>query len=122
MLEPFVAHRHVGQGLPQPSGGREGYTDEAGRVVRVVEWLGYKWHLLVDVKHEVPLAYRVTDTKAGDNELVGALVEQAQANLPEGRIRTLAYDKAADDGKVHEALHDQGIKPLIKTLSFYARG
>jgi hypothetical protein len=109
----------VRQGLAQPSGGRQEYKDDAGKVVEVVEWFGYKHHLLVDVKHEVPLAYRVTDTKAGDNELVEALVEQAQANLPPQRIETLAYDKAADDEKVHDYLHQQRIKPLIKNRAMW---
>ena len=109
----------IRQGLPQPSGGRKEYKDDAGQVVKVVEWFGYKHHLLVDVKHEVPLAYRVTDTKAGDNELVEALVEQAKANLPAQRIETLAYDKAADDEKVHAYLHQQGIKPLIRNRALW---
>jgi Transposase DDE domain len=103
----------VAQGLPQPSGGRKEYTDDDGKVTKVVEWFGYKLHLLVDVQHEVSLAYHVTDTKAGDNERVEALVEQAQANLPAGRVQTLAYDKAADDTAVHEALRARGVKPVI---------
>jgi hypothetical protein len=106
------------QGLPPPSGGRKEYIDEAGAVTKVVEWFGYKLHLLVDVKHEVALAYEVTDTKAGDNEVIGPLVEQAQANLPAGRLKTLAYDKAADDRAVHEVLHGQRIKPLIQNRTF----
>ena len=109
----------VRQGLPQPSGGRKEYKDDSGQVVKVVEWFGYKHHLLVDVKHEVPLAYRVTDTKAGDNELIEALVEQAKGNLPPQRMRTLAYDKAADDEKVHAYLHQQGIKPLIQNRALW---
>lgn len=107
------------QGLPQPSGGRKEYTDEEGRVVRVVEWFGYKLHVLVDVKHEVTLAYRISDPKAGDNELLPSLVEQAQANLPPGRMRTLAYDKAADAEEVHEVLHSAGIKPLIQNRALW---
>ena len=102
------------QGLPQPTGGRQGYKDDEGRVVEVVEWFAYKLHLLVDVRHEVALAYDITDTKVGDNERVEALVEQAQANLPPGRIPTLADDKAADDEKVHEVLHRHGIQPVIQ--------
>ena len=73
---------------------------------------------LVDVKHEVALAYHVTDTKAGDNELIAELVGQAEGNLPPGRIKTLANDKAADDGAVHEFLHEAGIKPLIRNRVF----
>jgi hypothetical protein len=106
-------------GLPQPSGGRKEYTDDDGRVTRVVEWFGYKLHLLVDVKHEVALAYRISSTKAGDNEVLPELVDQAQANLPAGRIKTLAYDKAADDGKVHRKLQRVKIKPVIQNRSLW---
>ena len=33
-------------GLPQPAGGRKEYLDAEGKVERVVEWFGYKLHLL----------------------------------------------------------------------------
>jgi hypothetical protein len=88
----------VKQGLPQPTGGRKEYKDDDGKITKIVEWFGYKLHLLVDVKHEVSLAYHITDTKAGDNERIPELVRQAKHNLPPERIETLAYDKAADDG------------------------
>jgi len=103
----------IHQGLPQPTGGRKEYKDDDGNVTQVVEWFGYKLHLLVDVKHEVSLAYHITDTKAGDNERLPELVRQAQGNLPPQRLKTLAYDKAADDGAVYEFLHDQDIRPII---------
>jgi hypothetical protein len=109
----------VRQGLPQPTGGTKEYTDEQGRVVRAYEWFGYKLHLLLDVKHEVALAYDISDSKAGNNERVPALVQQAVANLPAGRMRTLAYDKAADDEKVHQALHAADVKPLIQNRSLW---
>lgn len=106
------------QGLPQPTGGRKEYRNEDGQVSRVVEWFGYKLHLLVDVRHEVALAYHITDTKTGDNEGIPDLVQQAKTNLPPDRIRTLAYDKAADDGAVHDFLHHEGIKPVIQNRQF----
>jgi hypothetical protein len=102
------------QGLPQPSGGRKQYTDEAGTVTKVYEWFGFKLHLLVDVKHELALAFHISDTKLGDNQGIEPLVVQAETNLPPGRIETLAYDKAADDLKVHEPLYGHGIKPVIE--------
>lgn len=105
--------------LPEPTGGRKEYTDDAGKVVKVVEWFGYKFHLLVDVKHEVALAYQVTSTQVGDNEMLPALVEAAKGNLPAGRIKTLAYDKACDDGKVHTLLHHEGIAPLIQNRAMW---
>jgi hypothetical protein len=106
-------------GLPQPTGGRKEYKDAEGNVERVVEWFGYKLHLLVDVRHELALAYRITAPAIGDNEMIGALLAQARGNLPAGRIESLAYDKAADDEKVHQVLHAAGIKPLIENRALW---
>ena len=101
-------------GLPQPAGGRKEYKDDDGKVTKVVEWFGYKLHLLVDVRHEVALAYGITEPAVGDNQMIEALLEQARGNLPTSRIESLAYDKAADDEDVHSLLHAAGIKPLIE--------
>jgi Transposase DDE domain/Transposase domain (DUF772) len=106
------------QGLPQPSGGRKEYKDDDGTITKVVEWFGYKLHLLVDVKHEVVLSYHITDTKTGDNEMIADLLAQAKKNLPTDRIQTMAYDKAADDSKVHELLHEENVRPLIQNRTF----
>ncbi len=106
-------------GLPQPAGGRKEYKDADGQVVKVVEWFGYKLHLLVDVRHELALAYRITEPAVGDNQMIESLLEQAQANLPRGRIQSLAYDKAADDEAVHRLLHPAGIKPLIENRALW---
>jgi hypothetical protein len=107
------------EGLPQPSGGRKEYTEDDGTVTKVVEWFGYKLHLIVDVKHEVVLSYCITDTKAGDGETLPVLLQRAQRNLPEHRIKTMAYDKAADTNDVHELLHGKGIKPIIQIRSLW---
>jgi hypothetical protein len=107
------------EGLPKAAGGCKEYKDDDGKVTRKVEWFGYKLHLLVDVKHEVSLAYQVTSTKAGDGETLPSLLGQAQNNLPEKRIKTLAYDKAADDNHVHRLLSKAGIKPLIQNRSLW---
>ena len=106
-------------GLPQPAGGRKEYHDADGQVVRVVEWFGYKLHLLVDVRHELALAYRITQPAVGDNQMIAPFLEQARANLPARRIESLAYDKAADDAAVHRLLHQAGIKPLIENRALW---
>ncbi|MCX7424035.1 MAG: transposase [Planctomycetia bacterium] len=109
-----AAKAEIAQGLPQPNGGHKEYTDAENKVVKIVEWFGYKLHLLVDAKHEVVLAYRVTSANAADSKSLPDLLEQARANLPEGRIETLAYDKAADDNESHRLLNRAGIRPLIQ--------
>ena len=106
-------------GLPQPAGGRKEYKDADGQVVKVVEWFGYKLHLLVDIRQEVALAYRITEPAVGDNEMIEPLVGQARANLPAGRIASLAYDKAADDEAVHRLWHTAGIKPVIENRALW---
>src|SRR5215472_6200115 len=78
-------------GLPQPAGGRKEYKDADGQVVKVVEWFGSKLHLLVDIRHEVALAYRITEQAVADHEIIEPLLEQARANLPARRIESLAY-------------------------------
>ncbi len=105
--------------LPQPAGGRKEYTDDEGKVVKVVEWFGYKFHLLVDTRHEVVLAYQVSSANVADNEVLPDLVAQAQANLPADRMKTLAYDKAADDVKVHRLLNKAKVSPVIQNRSMW---
>lgn len=123
-------HRSEGKdagNLDQPTGGKKEYHDAEGNVTRVVEWFGYKLHLLVDAVHEVVLAYRVTSANRGDCELLPELVKQARLNLGDNldqrpavsRIETLAYDKAADTEAVHELLHESDIKPLVEMRSLW---
>jgi hypothetical protein len=103
--------------LPQPAGGRKEYQDESGKVTRAYEWFGYKFHLLVDIKHEVVLACQITSAAGegtGDNSVLPHLLAKAQRLLPKGRLQTLAFDKAADDEKTHQRLHEAGIKPVIE--------
>lgn len=101
--------------LPAPSGGRKEYRDDAGKVTKTVTWFGYKLHLLVDVRHEVALAYQVTGAHDDDAQTLPAVLDQARDALPPERIRTLAYDKAADNGDFHAAVQDRGITPLVET-------
>ena len=107
------------KGLEQPTGGRKEYKDEEGKVTGVLEWFGYKLHLLVDKRHEVVLSYKVTTANKADCEMVAELIEQGKGNLPEGRIKTMAYDKAADGQEVHEALKEAGIRPVIENRSLW---
>ena len=74
-------------GLPQPAGGRKEYLDAEGKVEKVVEWFGYKLHLLVDVRHELALAYRITEPAVGDNQMIAALLEQARGQPAAGSDR-----------------------------------
>jgi hypothetical protein len=103
----------------QPDGGRKEYAGAEGKVERVLEWFGYKLHLLCDVRHEVALAYTVTPASHADNQALPTLIRDAKANLPAERIDTLAYDKACDDAGVHRLLAAEGIRPLIQNRALW---
>jgi hypothetical protein len=105
--------------LPQPSGGRKEYRNDDGVVSKVYEWFGYKFHLLVDVKHEVILAWHVTSATESDAGQIPELIRQAKGNLPDGRIETMTYDKAADDVKTHTLLREQNIKPVVQNRQMW---
>jgi hypothetical protein len=106
-------------GLPQPNGARKEYFDDKGAVTKVYEWFGYKLHLIVDVKHEVALAYQITSATTDDAGTLPATLCQAQANLPQHRMETLAFDKAADNNDTHRLLAKAKIKPLIEIRSLW---
>jgi len=109
-------------GLPQPAGGKKEYKDETGKVVKTYEWFGYKFHLMVDVKHEVIVALKITSAAGegtGDSSVLPTLLEKARQVLPEGRVKTVAYDKAADDEKTHELLNKNKVRPLIQIRTMW---
>jgi hypothetical protein len=118
-LHARVARSQANATQPQPDGGRKEYSDEAGNVVRAFEWFGYKLHLLCDSRHEVAVAYAVTPASTADNQPLAALALGAKANLPPARIDTLAFDKAADDHAVHEALTRAAIRPVIHNRALW---
>ena len=63
----------------------------------------------------------MTTATAADCKSLPDLVEEGRANLPKGRIRTLAYDKAADDTESHRVLNQAGIRPVIQNRRCPAR-
>jgi len=105
--------------LPEANGGRKEYTDDQGAVTRAFEWFGYKFHLLVDTRHEVALSYQISSANTADSQMLPDLVADAQSNLPTDRIKTLAYDKAADNVNTHKLLHKAEIKPVIQNRQLW---
>ncbi len=83
---------------------------------RVVSWFGYKIHLLVDTKYEMPLGYRVTRASVSDTTQLLPMVEALKEKHPEIHrdIDTLSGDKGYDSEDNCRELYDgHGIKPVI---------
>lgn len=86
--------------------------------MRVVEWFGYKLHLVCDTRHEVALAYTVTPASGPDREALPELVRPAKVNcLPNGATRW-PTTKLMPTG-VHRRLAAEGIRQVIQTRSLW---
>jgi hypothetical protein len=83
---------------------------------KIVKWFGYKLHLLVDAKYELPLAFKVTKASVADGPELMPLVEQHEEKHKEAASRAdeLSADKGYDSKENNEKLYDDhGIKPVI---------
>lgn len=70
----------------------------------VTKWFGYKAHLLVDTRYELPMGRRVTRASRPDNEKVLELVAELKRRHGQVSPRSLSADKAYDDGELIAAL------------------
>ena len=90
---------------------------EDGRTWRkVVRWFGFKVHLLVDAKYEMPLAFEVTRASRSDVKEGERLMRKYKSRHPElvERGEVLSADRGYDSGKFKAELYDvYGIKPVI---------
>jgi len=83
---------------------------------KVVTWFGYKIHLLVDTKYEMPISYQVTKASASDTKHLLPLVEEVKERHLEiyRNIDRAAADKGYDSEENCRRLYDEhGIKPVI---------
>lgn len=85
---------------------------------KVKAWFGFKLHLIVDARYEIPLAYEVTRASVHDGTQLLPMMERLDERHPE-IVRDadhLSADKAYDSRKNLEGLQDRyAIKPLIDT-------
>ncbi len=94
-------------------------TDTGGEAwEKVTRWFGYQLHLVVDARHEVPVAYEVRPASVSEVTRIVPMVEALARAHPEitRRCRTLAADRGLDAGEVNRALwQEYGITPVIDT-------
>jgi len=83
---------------------------------RVKRWFGYKLHLIVDVRYEVPLGYEVSRASVSDTTRLLLMTERLGARhgwLLE-RAEDFSGDKGYDSEENNRELYDRyGIKPII---------
>jgi hypothetical protein len=92
---------------------------------KVTRWFGYKLHLLVDSRYELPLGWKLTRASASDTQQLIPLVKDLARRQPD-RIEVaeqLSADRGYDSGRNNAWLWDEvGIKPLIDTRVLWKDG
>ena len=89
---------------------------------KVMHWFGYQLHLIIDARHELPVAYEVLPANASEVTRILPMVETLAKQQPKvaRRCRTLAADRGLDSGEVNHALwKEYGIKPVIDTRKLW---
>lgn len=79
-------------------------------------WLGYKLHLLVCAKHELPVAFKVTPANRSDGKEMIPLMQGLKARHPDvaERLKHMIADAAYDDkDNYREVICEFGAKPVI---------
>jgi hypothetical protein len=83
---------------------------------RVVKWFGFKIHLLVDTKYEIPIGCRVTRASESDTKQLLPMVKEVKEKHLQiyKDMDTAATDKGYDSEENCRRLYDEhGIKPVI---------
>jgi hypothetical protein len=88
-------------------------------------WFGYKLHLVVDAKYELPVRYRVTKASVAELPVAHELFKEIKEEHP-GIMDRCEYgigDRGYDDGKLIEKLWDEyGIKAVIDIRNMWRDG
>ena len=93
---------------------------------KVVQWFGYKLHLIVDADYELPVAFELTQASRSEipegRDLVKKL-SRRHAELVEQDCDMLIGDRGLDDTQLIELLWDEcGIKPVIDIRNMWKDG
>lgn len=89
---------------------------------KLSHWFGYQLHLIVDARHELPVAFEVLPASASEVTRIVPVVEALAEAHPElvARCQTLAADRGLDSGEVNQTLwQEYGIKPVIDTRKMW---
>ena len=75
---------------------------------------GYKVHLIVDAKSQLPLDVKVTPANEGDSPQAKPLLKVAKERHPEIRLDSVSMDSAYDSYENYRfAIEDMGTAPII---------
>lgn len=91
----------------------------------IKEWFGYKAHLIVDARYELPVAFQVTKASAGELPVMEATFDRLKEKHPElvANCENVMGDKGYDSQAWINKLHlENGINPIIDIRNMWKDG
>ncbi len=92
---------------------------------KVVSWFGYRLHLVVDSKYELPVAFNVTKASLGEAPQAHALLDNMENKHPDllRRCKYFTADRGYDGSELICRLWDKySIKPIIDIRNMWKDG
>ncbi len=92
---------------------------------RIKRWFGYKLHLVVDARYDLPVAFEVTRGSASDLRYGFVLMEKLSKHHPDlvERCEVLVGDRGYDSRRFVSELWDEyGIKPVVDIRNHWRDG
>ena len=102
----------------------ESTNDKGEKVIKKKSWFGYRLHLIVDTKYELPIAYTVTPASNSEKEEMIKLWKEINSNNPQivERAKEFLADKGYDYTKLIIWLEEHGISPVIDIQNHWKDG
>lgn len=100
-------------------------TNEKGeKVIKKTSWFGYRLHLIVDTKYELPVAYRVTQASNSEKKEILKIWKDLNSNRPDvvKRAKQFLADKGYDWTDLILWLEKYDISPIIDIQNHWEKG
>jgi len=98
---------------PSSDESQDGNNGDKGKTEDKYWWFGYKLHLLVDAKYEVPIAATLTTAKVADTTQLKPLLEKRDTLLPDTPLKLCVCDGGYDSESNILAITERGAIPII---------
>lgn len=102
----------------------ESKNGKGEKVVKKTSWFGYRLHLIVDVKYELPVAYKVTQASNSEKTEMLKIWKDLNSERPEvvKKAKEFLADKGYDYSKLIEWLEKYEIIPIIDIQNHWEKG
>lgn len=102
----------------------ESKNGKGEKVIKKTSWFGYRLHLIVDVKYELPVAYKVTQASNSEKIEMLKIWKDLNSERPEvvKRAKEFLADKGYDYTDLIKWLEKYEISPIIDIQNHWEKG